>query len=117
MVRCQILLTTLRIFTHMEHVHITPILIIRLEIVHPIYGQSSNFAYEQMNTSFSSPGFESNSNIYTPDWSNHSDFSWQAHAMGNYAPQFHELHILNIRSLIIYLPFLHHMTIFLNNIR
>jgi hypothetical protein len=45
-----------------------------------------------MNTSFSSPGFELNSNIYTPDWSNHYDLSWQAHATENYTPQFHELH-------------------------
>jgi hypothetical protein len=45
-----------------------------------------------MNTSFSNQGFESNSNIYTPGWSNHFDFSWQAHATRNYAPQFHDLH-------------------------
>jgi hypothetical protein len=45
-----------------------------------------------MNTSFSSPGFESNSNFYNPDWSNHSDLSGQAHATGNYAPQVDELH-------------------------
>jgi hypothetical protein len=45
-----------------------------------------------MNTSFSSPGFESNSNFYNPDWSNHSDFSWQALATENYAPQSHGLH-------------------------
>jgi hypothetical protein len=57
----------------------------------PSYGQSSNFAYEQMNNFFSNPGFESNSNIYTPHWNNHSDFLWQAHTMKNYAPQFHEL--------------------------
>jgi hypothetical protein len=45
-----------------------------------------------MNSSFFSPGFESNSNFYNPNWSNHSDFSWQAHATGNYAPQVDELH-------------------------
>jgi hypothetical protein len=45
-----------------------------------------------MNTNFSSPMYDSNSNFYNPDWSNHSDFSWQAQAMGNYAPQFQELH-------------------------
>jgi hypothetical protein len=45
-----------------------------------------------MKSSFSSPRFESNSNFYNPDWSNHSGFSWQAHAMGNYAPQVDELH-------------------------
>jgi hypothetical protein len=46
-----------------------------------------------MNTSFSSLGFESNSNFYNPDWSNnHSDFLWQAHVVGNYAPQSHGLH-------------------------
>jgi hypothetical protein len=45
-----------------------------------------------MNTSFSSPGFDSNSNFYNPDWSNHSGFSWQAHVTGNFAPQSHGLH-------------------------
>jgi hypothetical protein len=45
-----------------------------------------------MNTNFSSPGFDSNSNFYNSDWSNHSDFSWQAQAMRNCAPQFQELH-------------------------
>jgi hypothetical protein len=45
-----------------------------------------------LNTSFSSPEFESNSNFYNLDWSNHSDLSWQAHATGNYAPQVDELH-------------------------
>jgi hypothetical protein len=44
-----------------------------------------------MNTNFSSPGFDSNSNFYNPDWSDHPDFSWQAQAMGNCAPQFQEL--------------------------
>jgi hypothetical protein len=32
----------------------------------PSFGQFSNFSYEQMNTNFSSSGFESNSNFYTP---------------------------------------------------
>ena len=45
-----------------------------------------------MDTSFSSPRFESNSNFYNSDWSNHFDFSWQAHAIRNYAPQVDELH-------------------------
>jgi hypothetical protein len=45
-----------------------------------------------MNTNFSSLGFESNSNFYNLDWSNYPNFSWQAQAMGNCAPQFHELH-------------------------
>jgi hypothetical protein len=45
-----------------------------------------------MTMNFSSPGFESNSNFYNPDWSNHPDFTWQAQVMGNCAPQFHELH-------------------------
>jgi hypothetical protein len=40
----------------------------------PHWGQFSNFSHEQLNTSFSSPGFESVSNFYNPDWSNHSDF-------------------------------------------
>jgi len=45
-----------------------------------------------MNTNLSSPGFDSNSNFYNPDWSDHPDFSWQAQAMRNCAPQFQELH-------------------------
>jgi exonuclease VII small subunit len=45
-----------------------------------------------MNTSFSSPGFESNSNFYNLDWRNHSDFSWHAHATENFAPQSYGLH-------------------------
>ena len=57
----------------------------------PHWGQFSNLSHEQMNTSFSNPGFESNSNFYNPDWSNHSDFLWHAHATGNYAPQVDEL--------------------------
>jgi len=45
-----------------------------------------------MNTNFSSPGFDSNSNFYNPAWTNHFNFSWQAQAMGNCAPQFQILH-------------------------
>jgi hypothetical protein len=60
----------------------------------PHWGQFFNFSHEQMNTNFSSPRFESNSNSYNSDWSNHSDFSWQAHAMGNFAPQSYGLHHL-----------------------
>jgi hypothetical protein len=45
-----------------------------------------------MNLNFSSLGFESNSNFYNLDWSNHPDFSWQAKVMENCALQFHELH-------------------------
>jgi hypothetical protein len=45
-----------------------------------------------MNTNFSNPGFESNSNVYNSDWRNHPNFSWQAQAMGNCAPQYHDLH-------------------------
>jgi uncharacterized coiled-coil protein SlyX len=58
----------------------------------PSWGQFYNFSHEQMNINFSIPGFDSNSNVYNPDWSNHPNFSWQAQAMGNCAPQFHELH-------------------------
>jgi hypothetical protein len=58
----------------------------------PSLVQFSNFAYEQMNTNFSNPGFDSNSNVYNPNRSNHPDFSWQAQAMRNCAPQYHELH-------------------------
>jgi hypothetical protein len=56
------------------------------------YGQVCNFSYEQMNINVSSLGFESNLNFYNLDWSNHTDFSWQAQVMRNCAPQFHELH-------------------------
>jgi hypothetical protein len=58
----------------------------------PHWGQFSDFSNEQLNTSFSSPGFESNSNFYNPDWSNHSDFSWHDHATENFVPQVDELH-------------------------
>jgi hypothetical protein len=43
---------------------------------------------------FSNTGFDSNSSFYNPDWSNHSDFSWQDQATGNYAPSHNELHHL-----------------------
>jgi hypothetical protein len=56
------------------------------------FGQFSNFSYKQMNTNFSNLGFKLNSNFYNPDWSNHSDFSWQAHATRNCTPQVDELH-------------------------
>jgi hypothetical protein len=36
----------------------------------PSWGQVSNSSYEQMNTSFSNPGCDSNFNFYNPDWSN-----------------------------------------------
>jgi len=60
--------TTLTVSTHMNHVHIVLILIIMLVIVHHgSWGQFYNFSYEQMNTNFSIPGFDSNSNFYNPD--------------------------------------------------
>jgi hypothetical protein len=58
----------------------------------PSWGQFSNSSYEQMNISFSYPGCDSNSNFYNSNWSNQSDFSWSAQTIGNYAPQFQELH-------------------------
>jgi hypothetical protein len=58
----------------------------------PSWGRDSKFSYDQMNTNFSSLGFESNSNVYNSDWRNHPNFSWQAQAMGNCAPQYHDLH-------------------------
>jgi phage gp16-like protein len=45
-----------------------------------------------MNVNFFSPGFESNSIFYNPDWCNHFDFSWQAQAIRNCTSQFLELH-------------------------
>jgi len=61
----------------------------------PSWGQFCNLSYEQMNTNFSSPEFDSNSNCYNSNWSNHPNFSWQAQAIGNCAPQFQELHYLD----------------------
>jgi hypothetical protein len=58
----------------------------------PSRGQFFNFSYGQMNTNFSSQGFESHSNSYTLNRNNHSDISWYAHATGNYAFQSFELH-------------------------
>ena len=46
----------------------------------PSWGQFSNFLLEQMNIYFSILAFESNFNIYTPDSSNQSNFSGQAHS-------------------------------------
>jgi hypothetical protein len=43
---------------------------------------------------FSNTGFDSNFSFYNSDWSNHSDFSWQDQATGNYAPSHNELHHL-----------------------
>jgi hypothetical protein len=45
-----------------------------------------------MNTNFSNPGCDSNFNFYNSDWSNQSDFSWSDQTIGNYIPQFQELH-------------------------
>jgi hypothetical protein len=45
-----------------------------------------------MNTSLSSFGFESNSIFYNPNLSNHSNFSWHAHATENFAPHSYGLH-------------------------
>jgi hypothetical protein len=58
----------------------------------PHWGQFTNFSCGQLNTNFSDQGFESHSNSYTPNQNNHFDFSWQAHATENYAPQVDELH-------------------------
>jgi hypothetical protein len=56
------------------------------------WGQFSNFSHEQMNTSFYSPWVWIKFKFVYLDWSNHSDFSWHAHATENYAPQVDELH-------------------------
>jgi hypothetical protein len=58
----------------------------------PQWGQLSNFSYGQINTNFFNLRFESQSNSYTPNWNNHSDVSWYAHATGNCALQSDELH-------------------------
>jgi hypothetical protein len=57
----------------------------------PSWRQYSNFLHEQMSTNFFNPGSKSNSNFYTLDWSNHSNFLWLAHATDNCAPQVDEL--------------------------
>jgi hypothetical protein len=59
------------------------------------WGQFSNFSHEQINTNFSSLGFESISNFYDLDWSNRSDFSWHTHTTENYALEVDELHHLD----------------------
>ena len=50
LVGCQILPTTLRIFTHMDHVHIASILIIGLETVHPMGNLPNFFFFFDMST-------------------------------------------------------------------
>jgi hypothetical protein len=47
---------------------------------------------EQMNATFSRPRNDPHSNSYNPGWRNHPNFSWQAQANGNFAPQFNGLH-------------------------
>jgi hypothetical protein len=61
----------------------------------PSWGQFSNFLYKQMNTSFSNSGCDLNCNFYNPNWSNQSNFSWSAQTIGNYTPQFQDLHHSN----------------------
>jgi hypothetical protein len=73
----------------------------------PSWGQFCNFTCEQMNTNFSSPEFDSNSNFYNSDWSNHLDFSWQAQPLEIVLPSFRNCTILIIHSSIINLPILH----------
>jgi hypothetical protein len=60
----------------------------------PHWRQFTNLPYGQLNINFSEQGFESHSNFYTPNRNNHSDVSWYACAMGNYALQSHELYHL-----------------------
>jgi hypothetical protein len=79
--------------------------------------QFSNFSLEQMNINFSIMGFELNSNIYTQTRAiiliSHGKLMLREIMF----PNFMNCTILNIHSSIIHLPFLHHMTIFLNNLR
>jgi hypothetical protein len=58
----------------------------------PTVGQFSNYSYEHMNTQFSRPRNEAYYDSDHPGWSNQSNISWQAQAVENYAPQFHELY-------------------------
>ena len=45
-----------------------------------------------MNTKYFRPRNDPYSNFYNLGWNNHFDFSWQIHAIENYALQCHELH-------------------------
>jgi hypothetical protein len=52
------------------------------------WGKFFNFLHEQININFSNSESELNSNFNTPDWSNHFDFLWQAHATENFAQSY-----------------------------
>jgi hypothetical protein len=82
----------------------------------PHWGQFSNFSHEQMNANFSSLGFESNSNFYNLDWSNHFDFRSMLMLRKILLPKLMNYAILIICSPIIHFPILHHMIILLRNL-
>jgi hypothetical protein len=58
--------TTLTVSTHINHVHIALIVIIIVLVIVRL-GDNSIIFHEQMNTNFSSPGFNSNSNFFNSD--------------------------------------------------
>ena len=88
-VGCQILPATFRIFTYMDHVHTTQIHIIVLAIAH--HGDNFPIFYMSRWTSIFPVRGMNQILISTPNWNNHSNFSWQV-ATGNYAPQSYGLH-------------------------
>ena len=51
--------------------------------------QFSNHSYGHMNTSFSRSEDDDSFDFYNPTWSQQSNLSWHAQALGNLAPQFH----------------------------
>ena len=81
----------------------------------PHWGQFSNFSHEQMNTNFSNSGSELNSN-FTPQTGATILISRGKLMLREIMlPNLLNCITLNIRSSIIHLPFLHHMTILLSN--
>ena len=89
----QLLLTTLTFLTHVNHVHTAPTLIIRLKIVHP-WDNFLIFHMCKWTPVSLAIGLNPIQIFYNPDWSNYFDFSWQAHAIRNYASQVDKLHNL-----------------------
>jgi hypothetical protein len=69
-----------------------------------------------MNINFSNSGSKLNSNFYTPGWSTIFISRGKFMLWEIMLPSLMDCTILNIHSLIIHLPILHHMTILLSNL-
>jgi hypothetical protein len=80
------------------------------------WGQFCNLSCEQMNTNFSSLGFDYDSNVYNPDWSNIQISRGKLKPWEIVLPNFMNCTILNIRSSKTKSLILHHMILFLNNL-